>query len=94
MDISMDIIKQAYEVIISVAENSSNFMRKDLSCACFLFNVDYGKGYVVREMIVTSFISEADGKRYCYLEPNVIWYVAHFKHIKGISPDITLAPWN
>ena len=73
---------------------SSNFMRKDLSCACFLFNVDYGKGYVVREMIVTSFISEADGKRYCYLEPNVIWYVAHFKHIKGISPDITLAPWN
>ncbi len=71
---------------------TTNLKRENRSRGCFLFNVDYGKGYVTREMIVISFISEADGKRYCYLEPHVIWYVAHFKHIKGISPDIIFEP--
>ena len=41
MDISMDIIKQAYEVIISVAENSSNFMRKNTNVMNSILNSIY-----------------------------------------------------
>ena len=41
MDISMDIIKQAYEVIISVAENSSNFMRKNTNAMNSILNSIY-----------------------------------------------------
>ncbi|MGM9816144.1 MAG: hypothetical protein ACI304_03695 [Lepagella sp.] len=58
----------------------------------FTISCDYGKGYVNRNVYLTSFISEADGKRYCYVEPIVIWYVAHFKSIKRISPDMTYQP--
>ena len=65
------------------------FKKMRTSRARFIVACDYGKGYVNRVVFLTSFISEADGKRYCYFEPDVIWYVAHFKHIKGISPDIT-----
>ena len=68
---------------------TSILKRDNLSRGWLVLNVDYGKGYVTRQVIAYSFISEADGKRYCYLEPIVIWYVAHFKRIKGISPDIT-----
>ncbi|MGM9816143.1 MAG: hypothetical protein ACI304_03690 [Lepagella sp.] len=68
---------------------TSILKRDNLSRGWLVLNVDYGKGYVARQVIAYSFISEADGKRYCYLEPFVIWYVAHFKQIKGISPDIT-----
>ena len=67
---------------------TSILKREKQSRCCLLFNVDYGGGYVPRQMIAYSFISEADGKRYCYLEPFVIWYVAHFKQIKRISPEI------
>lgn len=67
---------------------TSILKREKQSRCCLLFNVDYGGGYVARQMIAYSFISEADGKRYCYLEPFVIWYVAHFKQIKRISPEI------
>lgn len=64
----------------------------DMSQGYFSFYFDYGKGYVGLVSLVTSFISEADGKRYCYLEPQVSWYITHFKHVKRISPEISYIP--
>ena len=64
----------------------------DLSRGYSHFSFDYGKGYVGLVSLVTSFISEADGKRYCYLEPQVSWYITHFKHVKRISPEISYIP--
>ncbi len=71
----------------------TQFLNKNgLSRWKFTITCDYGKGYVNRSVYLTSFISEADGKRYCYVEPIVIWYVAHFKSVKRISPDMTYQP--
>ena len=68
---------------------TQTFKKRGMSRWAFMITCDYGKGYVNRDVYLTSFISEADGKRYCYVEPIVIWYIAHFKHIKKILPDMT-----
>ena len=68
------------------------FKKDGVSRGKFTITCDYGKGYVKKRAYLTSFISEADGKRYCYLEPQVNWYITHFKHVKRISPEISYIP--
>lgn len=52
---------------------------------CVPVLVDYGGGYVARRAFAIPFVSEADGRRYYWLEPVAGWYVSRFRTVREIK---------
>lgn len=45
--------------------------------------LDFGKGYKRAFCYISPFVSKADGRQYVFVEPNLRWYLWHFKTISG-----------
>lgn len=47
--------------------------------------LDFGKGYVDAFCMASVFRSSADGRDYIFIEPELSWYLTHFKTVKAIG---------
>ena len=47
--------------------------------------MDLGKGYVWVRINSVVFISEADGKKYIFIDPQLSWYLSHFKNVRRVG---------
>lgn len=68
--------------IIVEAENSGITSRYIVQYG--IYEIDLGNGYIVKNIALYKFRSEADGREYYYISPYTSWIEKHFKEIKGI----------
>lgn len=77
-------IKDGYLFMPEDEQVTRQLKKDNTSCLPAGIEIDFGKGYVPVRALRLSFVSEADGCRYSFIQLSLSWYMTHFKSIKGV----------